>query len=182
MTVDGSVGCKRFPKKLLGMFESGGYDICLMPHPLWHDFISEYNAWIRMRNYPVENAQKFFKFLAMSNYDVRYKGLFQLCFSIKRRSKTTDDIDGMTFSFLKYLSEPGQFERLDQTVFTFVMNRYFNDLKVLPVSEQIYHDNPYFQWYWHGGDNPNNNIFYDIRKPDMKYVFDKEVECVYLKD
>lgn len=118
----------------------------------------------------------------MSNYDVKYKGLFQLCFSIKRRGKTTDDIDGMTFSFLKYLSGPGRFERLDQTVFTFVMNRYFNVLKVLPVSEQIYHDNPYFQWYWHGSDNPNNNIFYDIRKPDIKYVFDREVECVYLKD
>lgn len=180
ITIDGSVGCKAFPYKLLDEFERGTYDICLMPHPLWADFISEYNAWIRMRNYPVENAKRFFAFLADAKYDVRYKGLFQLCFSIKRRGKTTDDIDRMTFALLKYLSSPTEFERLDQTVFSFVMNRYFNNLKVLPVSEQIYHDNPYFQWYWHGSDKPNNNIWYDAAKPDIKSIFNKDVECFYL--
>lgn len=59
------------------------------------------------------------------------------------------------------------------------MNRYFCDLKVLPVSEQVVRSQ-YMTWYWHNTDKPNMNIFYDINKPDMKYVFNKEVECMYI--
>lgn len=180
MTIDGSIAIKKFPRPLFEKFENDRYDICLMPHPLWSDFCSEYNAWIRMRNYPVAHAQRFFKFLTSSNYDLKYNGLFQLCFSIKRRCKTTFAADEMTFSLLKYLSKDGEFERLDQTVYSYVLNRYFNDLKVLPVSEQILRSD-YMTWYWHNSDKPNLNVFYDINKVDVKYVFNKEAECLYLK-
>ena len=179
MTVDGSIAVDKFPWPLYNKFQEGNYDICLMPHPLWADFQTEYNAWIRMRNYPVANARRFFEFLTKAKYNLEYKSLFQLCFSMKRKSKATSDIDNMTFSLLKYLSTEDQFERLDQTVFSFVMNRYFCDLKVLPVSEQVVRSD-YMTWYWHNTDKPNMNIFYDISKPDMKYVFNKEVECMYI--
>ena len=52
-------------------------------------------------------------------------------------------------------------------------------MKVLPVSEQVVRSD-YMTWYWHNTDKPNMNIFYDISKPDMKYVFNKEVECMYI--
>lgn len=180
MTVDGSIAVNKFPQQLYDKFQDGKYDICLMPHPLWADFQTEYSAWIKMRNYPIENARRFFEFLSRARYDLSYKSLFQLCFSIKRKCKTTSDIDSMTFSLLKYLSTTSQFERLDQTVFSFVMNRYFSNLKVLPVSEQILRSDC-MTWYWHNTDKPNMNIFYDIDKPDMKYMFNREVECIYLK-
>jgi len=87
----------------------------------------------------------------------------------------------MTMALMQYLSiGQEKFERLDQTVFSFVMNRYFNHLKVLPVSEQVVRSKA-IQWYWHKSQNKNLNAFYDINKPDMKYVFDKLVECMYLK-
>lgn len=180
-TIDGSMEVSGSLDALVEKFNSGNYDICLMPHPLWADFISEYQAWIKMRSYPVEQAQRFFKFLESARYDLRYQGLFQLCFSLKRRSETTDAIDAMTMSILKYLSVgQSQFERLDQTVFSFVMNRYFSNLKVLPVSEQIVRSYA-LTWYWHKSNNKNMNVFYDINKPDMKFVFNKEMECMYLK-
>lgn len=181
ITIDGSIEVSGSLDALVEKFNSGNYDICLMPHPLWADFISEYQAWIKMRSYPVEQAQRFFKFLESARYDLRYQGLFQLCFSLKRRSETTDAIDAMTMSILKYLSiGQSQFERLDQTVFSFVMNRYFSNLKVLPVSEQIVRSYA-LTWYWHKSNNKNMNAFYDINKPDMKFVFNKEMECMYLK-
>lgn len=66
-----------------------------------------------MRNYPFERAQNFFNFLNKAHYDIEYYGLFQLCFSIKRRTKITSDIDSMTFALIKYLSSETEFERLD---------------------------------------------------------------------
>lgn len=180
ITIDGSMEVKGSLDKLVDKFNAGKYDICLMPHPLWSDFITEYNAWIKMRNYPIKLANKFFKFLSLSNYDIKYKGLFQLCFSIKRKTDITNVIDSMTMSILKWLSlNEETFERLDQTVFSYVMNRYFNILNVLPVSEQVVRSYA-IQWYWHKSMNKNMNIFYDITKPDIKWIFNKQVECLYL--
>lgn len=180
VTIDGSMEVSGSLDGLVEKFNVGDYDICLMPHPLWADFVSEYRAWIKMRGYPVENANKFFNFLKDARYDINYKGLFQLCFSIKRRNETTNAIDAMTMSILKYLSlGQDKFERLDQTVFSFVMNRYFNYLKVLPVSEQIVRSSA-LTWFWHKSNNKNLNFFMTPGQPDYKYVFNKQIECVQL--
>ena len=181
VTIDGSMEVVGSLDQLIKKFNDEQYDICLMPHPLWADFITEYNAWIRMRKYPISNANKFFKLMQAANYDLKYKGLFQLCFSIKRRNDITSAIDSMSMAFLKLMSlGEKSFERLDQTVFSFIMNRYFNNLKVLPISEQIVRSYA-IQWYWHNSMNKNCNVFYDINKPDLKYMFNKQVECFYLK-
>lgn len=180
VTIDGSMEITGSLDELIEKFQVGSYDICLMPHPLFADFINEYQLWMRARQYPLENAKKFFKLLSDARYDPRYRGLFQICFSVKRRGKTTDAIDAMTMALMKYLSvDQEKFERLDQTVFSFVMNRYFSHLKVLPVSEQIVRSQA-VQWYWHSSSKKNLNAFYDITKPDMKYVFNQLVECMYL--
>lgn len=180
ITIDGSMQVKGSLDKLVDKFNNENYDICLMPHPLWYNFITEYNAWIRMRNYPVEQAKKAIEYFKNNNYDFSYKGLFQICFSIKRRSDLTKQIDEMVFKTLQDVSPENSFERLDQTFFTYVLNKYFNHIKVLPVSEQIVRSYA-IQWFWHKSNNPNMNIFYDINKPDIKYVFNKQVECMYLK-
>ena len=180
VTIDGSVGVIGSLDLLVEEFESKGYSISLMPHPLWADFISEYQMWIKARNYPIENANRFIKFLNDSKYDASYKGLFQLCFSIKRRNETTQAIDCMTMSILKYLSigQP-QFERLDQTIFSYVMNRHFNHLKVLPVSEQIVRSKA-LCWFWHHSNVKNENWFMTLGQPDYKFVFNKQQLCYQL--
>lgn len=179
ITVDGSMHIKGTLDKLIQKFNSENYDICLMPHPIWSDFNTEYAAWINMRNYPIAQAWRAIKFFEDNKYDFNYRGLFQLCFSIKRRNQLTDNIDNMTFKCLQKISENGEFERLDQTVFSFVVNKYFNDIKVLPVSEQVVRSYA-IQWYWHNSNNPNMNIFYDMNKEDKKFVFNQEIVCEYL--
>ena len=179
VTIDGSMQVKGSLDNLINQFEGGNYDMCLMPHPLWADMVSEYQAWVKMRGYPVEQANAALHFLQKSKYDLSYKGLYQLCFTIKRRTHTTKQIDHLTFSFLEVMSPEGKFERLDQTIFSFVMNTYFSTLKVLPISEQVVRSYA-IQWYWHNSNRENQNVFYDINKPDMKYLFNKQVECLYL--
>lgn len=131
-----------------------------MPHPFRFNLIQELQAWIDQRGYSFSQAKKFIKLLELSKYDINFKGLFQLCFSIKKlNNEKTKVIDDMVFSFLEWLSLGTDFERLDQTVYTFVLNTWFKDLKILPVSEQIVRSEA-IQWYAHGSTSRKNMNFF----------------------
>jgi len=174
VTIDGSMEVKGSLDRLIAEFDAGGYDICLMPHPLWDDMVSEYSAWVRMRGYPKARARRALKFLSDSRYDFSFRGLYQLCFTVKRRTYLTKRLDDMTMAAVQYLSDETEFERLDQTIFSYVANRYFSGMKVFPVSEQVVRSSA-IQWYWHNSDRPKMNVFYDISRPDVKYVFNRPV-------
>lgn len=64
VTIDGSMHVKGSLDNLINVFDGGEYDICLMPHPLWSDLLTEYNAWIKMRGYPMQQAQKAIDFFS----------------------------------------------------------------------------------------------------------------------
>lgn len=177
--VDANIQINRSLNCLIDKFETGHYDMALMPHPLNSTFMPEYKLWIQMRNYPVEQANKFFSMLVTSHYDMTYKSLFQGCFKIVRRGKLNDDFDRLTLAFLKYLGTETQIERLDQTVYSYVLNAFFNTINVFAVSEQIVRSS-YMTWYWHNSDKPNLNFFMVPGKPDYKFVFNKQVECFQL--
>ena len=177
--VDASIQVKKPLKPIVDTFESGHYDMCMMPHPLNSTFEAEYRNWVSWRKYPLENVKKFFKLLSDSHYDLKYKGLFQGGFKIVRRGKLNSDFERLSLAFLKYLGDENQIERLDQTVYSFVLNSWFSHIKILPVSEQILRSD-YMTLFWHNSNQPNTNAFYDINKPDMKFMFNKEVECMYL--
>ena len=177
--LDSNIQIKKPLTVLIDKFIKGNYDMALMPHPLNFDFASEFRNWVNWRKYPVKQAQKFFGLLSSVNYPLDYKGLFQGCFKIVRKGKINDDFDNLTMAFMQYLGQNGIIERIDQTVYSFVLNIWFNKIKVLPLSEQILRSN-WMCWYWHNSNEPNNNVFYDIAKPDIKWMFNKQVECLYL--
>ena len=182
VTIDGSMQVKGSLDKLISEFNQNAFDICLMPHPLWADLLTEYSAWVKMRNYPIKQAQQAIQFLQQQmHYDFQYKGLFQLCFTIKRKNKLTANIDQLVWQMLQALSRKhGTFDRLDQTIYSAVVNQFFSDIKVLAVSAQVVRSYA-IQWYWHNSNNPNMNIFYDINKPDEKFVFNVKQVCYYLQ-
>lgn len=179
--MDANIQIHKSLKPMIDTFVNSQYDMCMMPHPFRFDFISEYNAWITGRNYPVDNAKKFFKLLTDSRYPLQYKGFFQGCFKIVKNDKINADFDSLTLSFLRYLGSESQIERLDQTVYSFVLNNWFYDKKILPVSEQILRSD-FLTWYWHKSNNKNLNWFMTPGKPDIKWMFNRQVECAQLLD
>lgn len=179
--IDANVQVNKPLTPLIKKFEEGKYDMCLMPHPLRNLFLTEYKAWLRNRRYPFEQAKKFFKLLSDSRYPANYRGIFQGTFKIVRNDKTNSDFERMSLAFLNYLGTEEAIERLDQTVYSFVLNTWFQDKKILPVSEQILRSE-YMTWYWHKKNRKNENIFYQVGKPDLKVMFNKIVECYMLLD
>lgn len=176
--IDGSIGILNSLKPIVDIFEDGNYDACLMPHPFHNNLIDEYNIWVKWRGYDKSQAEHCIESIRKRGYDFNYKGLFQCCFSIQRRGELTDKIDKMTLDYLKELGTENQIERIDQIPFSYIMNTYFSNIKVLPISEQILRSY-YLRWYKHNSFETNNEVFYDLRKEDIKYMFNEPVKCMY---
>ena len=177
--IDGSIELKLSLKPLLDVFEEGKYDACLMPHPLRDNFRAEYSAWIKQRGYDRAQAERCMKYMSEKGYNFNYKGLFQCGFAIQRRGIITEKIDQMSLSILKELGHNGVIERLDQIPVSFVINKFFSHLNVLPISSQIF-SSPYMQLYLHKSDIFNLNHMPNITKRDYHYMFNKKVECLYM--
>lgn len=178
--VDGNVKINRSLKCLVDLFERGKYDAALMPHPLRYNFIEEYDEWVKVRAYPSQQRDRCLEIMREGGYDFNYKGLFQLCFAINRRGAITNDIDKMTIDLMRKMGSEHMIERIDQIPFSYIMNKYFSHLKILPVSEQILRS-PYMTWYHHGGEVPNTFVSYDENEDDIHYMFNRQVKCLYLK-
>ena len=175
---------------LIEKFNNEKYDFALMPHPARFNFIDEMQAWLQLKpTYEKEFVERTINFLRQSNYDINYKGLFQTNITIKRRCKKTFDIDRMTYALLKLFGyDESSIDKDDQIAFSYVMNRYFNDSKILPLSEQVI-SSDYMIACIHGTETPLNKnwlSYYqlthdDLSIKDMKYVFNNLTECLYLQ-
>ena len=151
--VDGSIGINKPMKPIVDEVERGKYDRCLMIHPHRNTLPDEYNAWCRTRGFSIRQAAKCMKALERMGYDLRQQGLYQGCFEVLRDNDTNNAINDLVFGLL-CLMGTGSIERIDQTVTSAVINRFYSSLKVLPVSEDIITDGHLMQWYFHKSDNP----------------------------
>ena len=180
--LDANIIVRKSLKSLVDVFETGKYEMSLMPHPRRTGFPDEYVAWVKYRNYPVDRANKFLHFCHMAHYDFNYRGLFQGNFKIVRNDKTNRDFEALTLAFLRYLGDDGVIERVDQTVFSYVLNNYFNEIRVLPVSEQITYSSCLTLCRHKTSDSCYPGRTCDFTVPDVKYMFNKQVVCLYLGD
>lgn len=154
--IDGSMEVNKSLQPIVKKFNEERYDIALLFHPTRSTLLEEYTAWVQIRGYDIEQANKVLNFLAaFEGYDVKnYKGLYQYNFMIQRNTKVNEDLNRMTYALIKYLAPAGkQIDRLDQTVGSFVINKYFNNMKIMWWDERICHSK-FFTWYAHNSNTP----------------------------
>lgn len=180
--IDGSMGVAGNLDYLVDYFNKNNYDICLEMHPTRMNQYDEYVAWVQQRNYPLEQANKVLSFMAMAEgYDVKKNiGLYQYNFMIQRKNKINLDLNRMTLSLCKYLAPEGkEVDRLDQTIGSFVINKYFNKLKVLPVSQGVAISGKYFKWYAH---NSNKQLFVRNFEYCQPFLFGEPINTIYMME
>lgn len=154
--LDGSVIINKSLDPLIDLFNAGGFDLSLCVHPTRSNLYDEYVAWVIQRGYSKTQAERILNFLwTYEGYDPHKDfGLYQYNYMIQKKDKKVLASNEMTLSFLHYLAEEGKMvERVDQTVGSFVLNKYFSDLRVLPVGEDLFHGE-YLTWCQHGTSNP----------------------------
>lgn len=152
--IDGSIELKKSLAPLLKDFNDGGYDRCLMIHPARNNFEQELECWITQRHYPQEVADRTLRMMKAWGYDLDYQGMFQGCFEIVRNTEKNRDINRLTYHLMKYTGGEDVIDRLDQHIFSFVVNTLHQDLKVLPVSENLVTHSQFAQWYFHNSMRP----------------------------
>lgn len=154
LRIDGSIIVKKNLDPIILNFVIGQYDLGLMIHPLRNRLVDEYVTWVAHRNYPMECAKKCISTLSNIGLDKNYKGLYQFSWCLMRNDKTSNDLNNLSLSLLKCLGDEEKIERLDQTVVSFVINKFLNDKKILCVGEDLITNSSYFTWTLHGTDTP----------------------------
>jgi hypothetical protein len=111
--------------------------------------------------------------MTVMGYDFNYKGLYEMTVRIVKKTDRNKMIDEATFDLLKKLGGD-KIDRLDQPVYSFIINQEFNDTKVFPMSEQIIHSD-YMKWCLHRKKNVNPMLA-NTDKRDVGYLFNKLVK------
>ena len=79
----------------------------------------------------------------------------------------------MTYTLLKYLGNNNEeIHRVDQTVFSFVAQKYFPGLNIMWVDQRMYNGD-YFTWYPHHSNTP----FAPMDVKDMKDPYWLNKKC-----
>ena len=171
--LDGSMEIKKSLRPIVDAFLDGGYERCLMIHPRRNTMPEEYDAWVSGRGYPRQQANKCLAFMRRMGYDFNTKGLYQGCFEIMRKSHVNDLINDLTFDFLRWLGDDGKIERIDQTIWSFIINHMFADrLNVLPVSEDIVTDGDMISWHQH----KSKKLITPVNNKIEPFLFNDKVE------
>lgn len=174
--MDGNFQIHKSLHKLYEDFIASGADIGLHVHFMRTQMIPEYQEWVNSRQYSAEQANKCLTWMQSQGYDFNYQGLYEGSFRICKNTETNAMIDKMVFSGLKHplLMETngGVIERLDQTIYSFVLNKFFNNLKVFAISPKFF----YTGFLSHCAHRSNMRLPYLAKYEDKGYVFNKLVD------
>ena len=152
--IDGSVAVRGSLKEIVDKFEAGKYNRCVMIHPHRNTMPAEYDVWVKTRGYNAAQAARCMFAMELMGYDMSNKGLIQGTFEVLRDSEVNKCLNDQVFGLLVLMGEQGRIERLDQTVMSFALQRFFQGMKLLCVSERLITDGRLMQWYIHNSDNP----------------------------
>lgn len=182
LRIDGSVGIESSLDPLIDRFCKDKSDLSIMVHPTRNTMYDEYEAWVKMRGYSIDQANAVLGFLQMAEgFPVKdYKGLAQLCYIIQRRNRLNEDLNRMVYAFLKYIGDQRDaVERVDQCIFSFILQKYFGKANVMFIDQRMYNGEASkapFQWYAHNSDQPFPPI--DVKTMKEPYFFNKRLHNV----
>jgi hypothetical protein len=174
--LDGSIQINKSLRKLYNDFMKSGSELGLNIHPERNRIDSEYLTWMRFRKYPVENCNRCMSFMESKNYNFDYKGLYQGTIRIEKNIEKNIQVDQITFKLLKILGT-NEIERLDQTVYTYVLNTISSKLAVFPMSQQVL-QSEYLTWNLHNTNKPI--VFNKFCINDTGWVYNKQTRLYKL--
>lgn len=166
--IDGSVQINKSLRKLYDAFISSNAELGLNIHPCRDNVLDEYAVWVSIRNYDEYQRNKCLYFMRVAGYDPRYKGLYQATLRICKNTELNRRLDAFVYKTLVKLGSWGVIERLDQTIYSFILNKFFNPIPIFPISNQVLQSD-YCSWCVHGK---------DIIHP---YIQDNDKELVYVQ-
>ena len=151
ISLDGSMRIKKDLTPIIEKFNEGNYDAGVFVHNERDNIYDEYQIWKENGYTYAELVDKDLEFFNKENYDLKnHKGLYVAAFFIQRNNEFNNVWNLMSYSICKYLGMDTVFkiERIDQCIRSFVLNKYFPDKKILPLSIDLTKGN-FLSWMNH---------------------------------
>lgn len=156
--MDSNIQILKSIRWLYNSFISSGADIGVNIHPFRNNIIDEYYAWIeKYQKYEPsrvesmkEEMQNVIKYMLDDFYNFDYKGLYQGTMRICKNTELNRNID-MTVLKATYKIAEKKFPRVTQTIFSYILNKYFNLIKVYPFLSDIFFSDSLYR-YEHNSD------------------------------
>ncbi|HPB20328.1 MAG TPA: hypothetical protein PLC00_06110 [Bacteroidales bacterium] len=146
--VDGSIQIHKSLRKLYNDFMKSECDIGLNIHPECDNVYEEYLRWLRLRGYSPYQMGKCLCMFQAAGWNPQDKGLYQGTCRICKNTSLNKSIDDFVFNTLVKLGTNGIIERLDQTIYSFVINKFFDKIKIFGFSQQVL-QSKYMSWCLH---------------------------------
>lgn len=140
MRIDGSMMINKDVTPIIDKFEQGQYDACVLIHNIRNTIEIEYDVWCKTRNYPMSQSKKVIEHIKNKfNYDVKnYKGLYNSGFCIQRNDEFNNKWNSMIYETLKEMATPpNTVERINQTIWSVILNSCFSDKKIMCVDNNL---------------------------------------------
>jgi hypothetical protein len=148
ITIDASIKIMGELTTLMNFMEEKCYDIGISMHPSSKTWAQEYNAWVKTRGLDEKYKEKFKEVATEHGFDVNSEtGLIECTIKIY---KNTELVNNFIYDVYNILLKEVNFEdKNDQCYLTLVFNSYWNKLKVLFFSRQLYSNSKYFNSFYH---------------------------------
>lgn len=170
--LDGNVQIQNSLKYIYNNFISSCADLGILLHFERSNIIHEYYSWAILRDYPIERSVYILKYLMNEGYNIKYKGLYEAKMRICKNTDINKEIDSLCFNLLKALKYNNDIERLDQTIYSTILNNKFNNLNIYPIFPKELYNSKNFKVNFHHTEKQVN----PVEDLPYYYLFNKKLK------
>lgn len=149
--VDSSIQIRDTLDSLIHDFEKQDKRIAFLVHPRSKNIEEEYATWLNERNLDPKEKEIMLEYISQSKLDSNFNGLYEVGFMVVKKDYDTIALNKKMLDGIRWFKEHGVNMRVDQVLFSVVMNSGFKYLNVLPLSHSIIQSEK-VRWYVHGSD------------------------------
>lgn len=180
--IDGSINiCGVSFENTINEFNKCGSDISFILSPIMGNISTEIMGWLTINRISEEEANEFYNFVSNKHhsYDFCENSICTTGLVIQRNNTLNRRINQVQFDTLERIKEynnVNHYYRIDQVVFTYVINEYFRDIKVLPLHyHHIFNENTFL--CFHNTNSPRSEV--KVTQCKDLYMFNKRVYSLY---
>lgn len=145
--IDGSIAIHGSLKQYIDEFANSDCEFATVVHPHRNNVKDEYCEWCKIRNYDKTRAFMWLAYMKEHNLQIDESGLYQTGFNIYKNTPAIKQFCEAMRNEL-HIFDKEHYERLDQTVATFLLKTRFKHIKVHEFTEDIYIKGKLLSYHW----------------------------------
>jgi len=149
--IDSSIQILNSIDSLVTDFERNDKRIAVLVHPRSKTIEEEYHTWITERNLPLIEKETLYNYVKENDFNIDFNGLYEVGFMIVKKDYDTLKLNEKMLGGISYFKDKMGGMRVDQVLFSVIINNCFSYLNAMPLSHSIIQSDK-LRWMIHGSD------------------------------